>query len=552
MEFSKSSRAKYLKDSDENLFDLIIIGGGITGAGIALDASSRGLSVLLIEKDDFAEGTSSRSTKLVHGGLRYLKNLEFGLVRDSGRERAILYQNAPHIVYPQKMMLPIYKGLGFGKTISSLGLWFYDVLAGVEPAYQKQTLNIERTLNRNPILKKEGLKGSIQYYEYRTNDARLVIENLKKANEFGALALNYCEAVDIERTTDEVRLSVLDKLSGGQFKFKSKMLINATGVWSDGFLKKQSLSDKNLVIASKGTHLVVSKDKLSCHTALYFELEDNRMIFAIPKDNKVYIGTTEEAFQEDLDEVYPIKYEVEYLIKAINGFLNISLNMRDVEVAWSGLRSLVLNGNSDLNKVSRKEKIIHHFPNVISILGGKLTAYRLMSEKIVDQVVLSFPGVKLKSCQTKTLALSGSEFDFGAVEPNKIIAFAEQKFYESYQLNLDTEKVYGLFYTYGKNIDMIINKAYELYNQLEEKRLAIIEAEIWYSVNYEMCVQLSDFMMRRTERFLFAHKESQTDLNEIVEIMAKHLDWKEEEKDIQLLNYHQICTKSHSFLKVYR
>ena len=552
MEFSKSSRLKSIEESKIKCYDLIIVGGGITGAGIALDASSRGLSVLLIEKDDFGEGTSSRSTKLVHGGLRYLKNLEFGLVRDSGRERSVLYQNAPHIVYPQKMMLPLYKGFGYGKWISSMGLWFYDYLAGVEPVYKKQTLNKEKTLSKNPILKQEGLKGAIQYYEYRTNDARLVIENLKKAYEFGAKSINYCEAHKIKRSEQEVRLSVKDKLTDKEIQFKSKMLINATGIWSDGFLEKQELSDEPAVLASKGTHLVVSKEKMPCQTALYFELEDKRMIFAIPKDDKVYIGTTEEAYHEDLDEVFPIKYEIEYLLNAINNFLNISIKPRDVEVAWSGLRSLVLNGSNDLNKVSRKEKIIEHYPNLISILGGKLTAYRLMAEQIVDRIVKQFPDTNLKVCNTRKIPLAGAEFEFGIIEPNKIVTFAEQKFYESYQLSLTTDQVYRLFYTYGKNVDSIINKAYELYNQVEEKSLAILEAEIWYCTEYEMCIKLSDFMMRRTERFLFAHKASQKQLEEISNLLAKYLQWTDEEKDLELLNYRQICTKSHSYLKVYR
>ena len=199
MRFSKFDREINIEQGQNKLFDILIIGGGITGAGIVLDASSRGLNTLLIEKNDFAEGTSSRSTKLVHGGLRYLKNLDIKLVRDAGRERAILYQNAPHIVYPQKMILPIYKGVGYSKWLTSLALWTYDLLAGVERKYKRKGLSLEKTLETVNSLSEEGLKGAIQYYEYRTQDSRLVIENIKKSIEFGAINLNYLKVIKIEK-----------------------------------------------------------------------------------------------------------------------------------------------------------------------------------------------------------------------------------------------------------------------------------------------------------------------------------------------------------------
>ncbi len=550
MEYSYKNRAHIIEESKKRVFDIIIIGGGITGAGISLDAASRGLSVLLVEKDDFAQGTSSKSTKLVHGGLRYMKNLEFNLVHEAGSERSILYQNAPHIVFPQKMILPIYKGVGYSKWITSFGLWIYDLLAGVESKYKKRTLNISKTLEKIPLLNKNRLKGAIQYYEYRTNDARLVIENIKKSNDFGALNLNYTKAITIDNANNnEVRINLKDQLTGDNYNVKSKFVINATGIWSDELIQGNSLSKKTYILPSKGIHIVIDRKKANLNTAVYFELDDQRMVFAIPKDKKIIIGTTDDAFKGNNDEVFATSEEIAYLLKAFNQFFNIELSIDDIESTWAGIRPLVKGKTSDLNKVSRKEKIIFHTPNILSVLGGKLTAYRLVSEKVVNKVVKLLPEPnQYKKCYTKNIPLSGSEFDFGEIEDYKIIAFAEQKFNEAYQLNTNTDEIYGLFYCYGKNLELIINKAYDLYNSLDDKKTALLEAEIWYVTHYEMTIKLSDFLSRRTDRLYFRLKESLDQLSLIASLMAKYLEWSEETKALQIKEFKEIANKSHFLL----
>ncbi len=547
MEYSYRNRVQIIQKAQNSCFDIVIIGGGISGAGIALDASSRGLSVFLAEKDDFAQGTSSKSTKLVHGGLRYMKNLEFNLVHEAGSERAILYQNAPHIVFPQKMILPIYKGIGYSKWITSFGLWIYDVLAGVEAKYKKQTLNLTKTLKKVSLLKKDNLKGAIQYYEYRTNDARLVIENIKKSNEFGALNINYTKAINIEKPKNNVvRVNLKDQLLDKNYSVKAKFVINATGVWANDLVKQNSLSKKTYILPSKGTHIVIDRTKINLSTAVYFELNDQRMVFAIPKDNKLIIGTTDDAFNGDINDVFATQQEISYLLKAFNQFFNIELSINDVESTWAGIRPLVKGKTSDLNKVSRKEKIVFHNNNVLSVLGGKLTAYRLVSEKVVNKIVKLLPeSKKYKKCSTKNIPLSGSEFNLGEIESHKIIAFAEQKFNEAYQLNTTTDEIYGLFYCYGKNIELIINKAYDLYNSLDDKKIALLEAEIWYVTNYEMVINLDDFLTRRTDRLYFRLNESLEQLSIIVSLMSKYLEWSEDTKAAQMKKYKEIANKSH-------
>ncbi len=551
MEFRKSNRWEMLEHAQNQLFEVLIIGGGITGAGVALDASSRGLSTIMVEKDDFSEGTSSRSTKLVHGGLRYLKTFEIKLVRDAGRERAILYQNAAHIVYPQKMILPIYKGHLYGKVLTSFGLWIYDLLAGVEPKYKKRTLSKIQVLDRLPLLKEEGLKGGVQYYEYRTQDTRLVIENIKKSVELGSIALNYTEFKKINYEKDGVlSVTVYDKVTNKEYKIKTKTIVNATGVWADSFLKDNAITNQKYILPSKGIHILVDKTKVPIHIPVYFELKDDRMIFAIPTENKVYIGTTDSKFDDDLNEVYANNQEIEYLLKAFNSYFNITLTIKDVEITWAGIRPLVKASNNQLHNVSRKEKIVVHNKQIISVFGGKLTAYRLMAERTVNQIFKMLPAsIEYKKSKSKHISLSGADFDFEKIEEYKIIEYVERKFYEAYQLNANTDLINTLFYTYGKNIEKIIERAFDIYNNIDNRAFVWLEAEIWYAVNNEMVINLSDFMIRRSSRFYFSHKESMMQLNEIVRIMAKSLEWADKECQVQVNNYKKIAHKNHSIVE---
>jgi glycerol-3-phosphate dehydrogenase len=301
---SAKNRPQLIEALQNETFDLIVIGGGITGAGVALDAASRGLKTALVEKDDFGAGTSSKSTKLIHGGLRYLKQLEINLVKEVGRERAIVHRLAPHLVVPEKMLLPLVKGGTYGPMATRAGLWVYDVLAGVSGNDKRQMLNRDETLNKEPLLSPKGLLGGGYYAEYRTDDARLTIENIKAAANYGALCINYMKADDFIYRDDKITgLNCTNQLNGHKIQISGSQVISAAGPWVDTLRKKdQSLSGKHLFL-SKGVHIVVPHEKLPLQQSIYFDNDDGRMIFAIPRHRVTYIGTTDTPYEGDLNNI---------------------------------------------------------------------------------------------------------------------------------------------------------------------------------------------------------------------------------------------------------
>ena len=328
--FSNLDRKEILHDISKDTFDLIVIGGGITGAGIALDAASRGLKVLLLEKDDFASGTSSKSTKLIHGGLRYLKQFDFWLVKEVGSERAIVHKLAPHLVLPEKMLLPLIEGGSYGKWLTSIGLKVYDILAQVTGDDKRQMLEKKEALKLEPLLPKKILNGAGYYAEYRTDDARLTMENLKTSLQYGARALNYAKVVDFVYEEGKVAgTKVKDEISDEPFIVKSKYVISAAGPWVDELrIINKSKKGKRLHL-TKGVHLVFPKEKLPVKQSVYFDVPDGRMIFAIPRGKVTYVGTTDTNFNLDKDHVTTDLADAIYLISAVNHmFPDINLELR--------------------------------------------------------------------------------------------------------------------------------------------------------------------------------------------------------------------------------
>jgi len=261
--FSGLHRSHYLCEMEQVQYDLLVIGGGITGAGIALDAQSRGIQTALIDMQDFAAGTSSRSTKLVHGGLRYLKQFEVAMVAEVGKERAIVYENGPHVTNPEWMILPIYVGGTFGRFTTSIGLRVYDFLAGVKKKERRRMLNVEETLSKLPILKREGLKGAGYYVEYRTDDARLTLEVLKRAVHYGAKAVNYTKADKfIYHNNQIIGVEAVDQLTGKVYAIHARKVVNATGPWVDTLREKDHSKEGKTLHLTKGIHLVIDQSKL--------------------------------------------------------------------------------------------------------------------------------------------------------------------------------------------------------------------------------------------------------------------------------------------------
>ncbi len=507
MPFSTLKRSEIIKKLDTQEFDILIIGGGITGAGIALDATTRGLKVGLIEMQDFAEGTSSRSTKLVHGGLRYLKQLSFKIVREVGQERKIVHRNAPHIVLPEKMILPIVEGGSLGKFSASMALWVYDFLAGVAKPERRKMLSVKETLEKMPSLNPKKLKGSAIYYEYKTDDARLTMEVLKKAVEKGATVINYVKANTFKyNEKGKIKgLTATDTLSKEAIKISAKIVVSATGPWTDELMKEDNKPAKKKIHHTKGVHLTVSKKKFPLQCAAYFDTSDGRMIFAIPRGEIVYIGTTDTNYTGDTQRPLPKLEDAEYILHHTNkSFPEINLKIKDILSAWAGLRPLIHEEGKSPSELSRKDEIFISKSGLISIAGGKLTGYRLMAKKIVNIVYrkLLKENGEFKKCRTRKMQLAGGEFNFRP-DTYKLIEYADKKYDEAKQTGISPEEFKKLFYRYGTNIEVITNKAFDYYNRLRNTEKAWLKAEVCYSIEHEMCNTISDFFIRRTGIMLF-------------------------------------------------
>lgn len=500
--FSNLDRNEIIQNLTKTKFDLVIIGGGITGGGIALDAAARGLKVALLEKGDFASGTSSKSTKLIHGGLRYLKHFDFWLVKEVGSERAIVHKLAPHLVLPEKMLLPLIDGGSYGKWLTSIGLKVYDLLAQVSGDDKRKMLEKKEALELEPLLPKKKLKGAGYYAEYRTDDARLTIENIKTSLTFGAIALNYAKVTAFDYTGDIISgVHFKDTLSGHGFTIKSKYVINAAGPWVDELRSINNSKKKKRLHLTKGVHLVFPHAKLPVKQSVYFDVPDGRMIFAIPRGRITYVGTTDTNYDQDKDDVKPDLVDALYLISAVNNmFPKINLELEDIVSSWAGLRPLIHEEGKSTSELSRKDEIFISDTGLISMAGGKLTGYRKMAERVVNLLSKKMEeeeGIELEECTTVQIPLCGNDFkktkhvkEYISEIFERIVADGFTEYYAWY-----------LVTTYGKQADTIL----EDYSILKDKDpyIRIAKAELHYGINYEMIASPMDFFIRRTGRLYF-------------------------------------------------
>jgi glycerol-3-phosphate dehydrogenase len=530
--FSGLERAQYLKDMAEREFDLLVIGGGITGAGIALDAQVRGLNTALVEMQDFAAGTSSRSTKLVHGGLRYLKQLDIQLVAEVGRERAIVYENAPHVTTPEWMLLPIIEGGTYGLWATSIGLKIYDLLAGVKEGERRRMLNRAQTLEKEPLLRKDRLKGSGYYVEYRTDDARLTIEVLKAAVSRGVQAVNYTK---VERFLyEEGRIAgvqVVDQLSGETYPLRAKKIVNAAGPWVDTLREIDGSRKGKRLHLTKGVHLVVDNKRFPLKQAVYFDTPDGRMVFAIPRDGKTYIGTTDTDYQGDYGHPRVTEEDRDYLLRAVHFmFPEVRLRPEDVESSWAGLRPLIHEDGKSPSELSRKDEIFLSESGLISIAGGKLTGYRKMAERVVDLVCRQLSRELNRAfpvCTTDRIRLSGGDVGGSAGWE----AFVQEKVREGIALGLPGEVAERLVRRYGSNI-------VELYGILkrqgEQADAFGLDAETFvslvYGIEQEMVATPADYFIRRTGALYFDIEWVKKQKEGVIRYMAARFRWSEKEK----------------------
>lgn len=521
--YSLKERTRFIEKLQNQQFDILIIGGGITGAGIALDAASRGLKTALVEKKDFASGTSSKSTKLIHGGLRYLKQFDFWLVKEVGSERAIVHQLAPHLVIPEKMLLPIIENGTYGTWLTSIGLKVYDILASVDGDDRRRMLEKKEALEKEPLLPKKILKGAGYYAEYRTDDARLTIENIKTAQQHGAICLNYAEVKDFVYTDQKVSgVNVKDVLSHSEFTIKANLVVNATGPWVDELrVINQSKKGKQLHL-TKGVHLVVPYEKFPVKQSVYFDIPDGRMMFAIPRGKITYFGTTDTNYNDNKDDVLTDAADAIYLISAVNNmFPDIHLEMKDIISTWAGLRPLIHEEGKSASELSRKDEIFISDTRLISIAGGKLTGYRKMAERVMDkvcQIIEEEQGVKCTKCTTEKLPLTGGIFkNFKEVQK-----YIKEIHTQLAPLGFDKNYAQYLVTTFGRQTDAIIQTFQKFNPDKDRAELLMGKAEYLFCLENEMVANPLDYFIRRSGRLYF----DIFSIDKLLDIVFKtHQEW---------------------------
>jgi glycerol-3-phosphate dehydrogenase len=401
-------------------FDLLVIGGGINGAGIARDAAMRGLSVALVEQADFASGTSSKSSKLIHGGLRYLENFEFGLVLEASRERDHLRRHiAPHLVHPMPFVFPIFAGDPVGRLRLAAGLWVYDGLSAFRNIARHRSWGAEVALEHEPRLRREGLQGAMHYYDCWADDARLTLETVLGAVAAGAIACNYVGVSAFTHAEGKVTgARLVDRLHGGTLTVAARQVVNATGPWLDRVRLLDDPAAAPVLRLTKGTHLVVPRERIGNQNAIVIRApRDGRVMFAIPWDEQTLIGTTDTDYDQAPEAVAADAEDVDYLLEAVNHYFpDARLGERDVIGAFAGLRPLVAPaGDATPSETSREEEIFEAPSGLLSLGGGKLTTYRSVAEKVVDRVVERLrrldSGRRFAPCRTLETPLPGAKVD---------------------------------------------------------------------------------------------------------------------------------------------
>ncbi|MFS0821654.1 glycerol-3-phosphate dehydrogenase/oxidase [Bacillus sp. 1P02SD] len=527
MNFSNKKRQEYIKTLTTEQFDVLVIGGGITGAGIAFDASARGMKIALVEMQDFAAGTSSRSTKLVHGGLRYLKQFHVKQVAEIGKERAIVYENGPHVTTPEWMLLPFHKGGTYGRFMTSVGLRMYDFLAGVKKSERRSMLTAEQTIKKAPLVKKQDLKGGGIYVEYRTDDARLTMEVMKAAVEKGAKALNYSKVEKLIYKDGKVNGAVVqDQLTGEEYEIYAKKVVNASGPWVDTIREKDNSKKGKVLKLTKGAHIVIDQSKFPLKQAVYFDTPDGRMVFAIPREGKAYVGTTDTFYNSDPINPKMTQEDRDYILKAIHYmFPEVNVTKDDVESSWAGVRPLIWEEGKDPSEISRKDEIWESESGLITIAGGKLTGYRKMAENIVDLLASKLTAEYQKQfspCSTKHLKISGG--DVGGSEQFKHYIKDQIKLGKG--IGLSEKEAEYLALQYGSNTPKLFEIIQYEFETAKSYSLPItLFAKLQYALEHEMAATPVDFFNRRTGAILFDISMVRQYKENVITYMQDYFQW---------------------------
>ena len=535
---SSSVRVHNLSKLDSEHFDVLVIGGGVTGAGVALDAAARGYSVALVEKIDFASGTSSKSTKLVHGGIRYLPNFDFALVHEALVERGILLQNAPFLVSPVPFVLPMYKGdrhpvgmpfttpggIGLGLLLR-MGLWMYDGLAGRYNIKRHRRLKREGVLKLAPALVSEGLKDGYMYYDAQTNDARLTMALIRTAAQQGAVITNYTEVTSFISEQGKIQgAHVHDRVGNQDLAVRARHVVNATGVFSEEVEALTGTESLVRIEPSKGVHLVLSREDLKLGDAAIVlpETEDKRILFIVPWESRAIFGTTDTG-TGDLDHPTASKEDIAYLLKYLNRYLSVSLSEENIISTYAGYRPLVSprKAGGSTARVSRTHAVLESPSGLVTIVGGKMTTYRRMAQDTLD--VLNRRDGSPVSHPTQSLPLQGS-----AGWP----AMQRELEKKGAPLGLSPATLSHLGRNYGSEaitlLDLIVDDP--SLAQLLIGDLPYIRAEVVYGCRHEMAMTPYDVLARRTSITLEDRQRGLGIVDDVATLMAKEQQWSPEQQ----------------------
>ncbi|MEM9190573.1 MAG: glycerol-3-phosphate dehydrogenase [Myxococcota bacterium] len=540
----------------EGSYDLLVVGGGITGAGIARDAARRGLRVALVEMADLASGTSSRSSKLVHGGLRYLEHYEFSLVFEAVSERRILMDLAPHLVNPLGFLFPVYDGSPHKLWLINAGMWLYDGLSLFRSPKIHKKLSAKQVETVEPALNQERLKGAPLYYDCSTDDARLTLETALDAIENGATFVTWCKAARFLKQEDG-RLAgavVRDEFTGEEKEIHARAIINATGPWTDRTVGMSSEPPRGeLLRPTKGIHIVVDYQKLPVnHAVVCFHPEDQRVLFAVPWGDRTYVGTTDTDYQGDPGEVAANSDDVDYLVDAANAYFpEHPLSRSDVISTWAGIRPLMAPPSNDgvsESSVSREHQIVVGRDGLITIAGGKLTTYRRMAAEVVDTAtrLLQMSGFdgKLVDAETDKHPLPGG---VGWPEDDDHDKVAAQVTAVAPGLSQETARY--LADAYGMRslrVAELAANTESLAAPLVPGRPEIL-AQVDIAVTEELSYTIADFMIRRTQLFYRDVDQGLEAVTTVAARMAELLDWSDTETASQIRDYEDEVARSRAW-----
>ena len=525
-------------------FDLVVIGGGITGAWIALDAAMRGLSVGLVEQGDFASGSSSRSSRFVHGGLRYLRYRHFSLVRESLRERGLLLRLSPHLVRPFPFLLPVYKGSRDSALLLRIGLTGYDLLAGRLGIRRHRALSKKQLMQEEPALRTDGLQIGLQYYDAVTNDSRLTLAVLLGAIDRGAAAANYVQAISWEIAAGRVAaVNCREMTTGAELTVRGRVVISAAGPWTDELRAMSGAS--SILRPTKGVHIVVPRERLHTESIIAFDWQ-GRSLFVVPAGRHTYIGTTDTEWPGDPGGVVADAGDVAYLIEAANAYFDRGLTAADVTAAWAGVRPLVADeGSPTSSDVSRDYEILEGTPGVYTICGGKLTSGRSMAEALVDRVIereVQHFAAKPARCRTSRTPLPGAVTDFSRYRKRAVADLVEG-------WGIPRDSAAHLVDTYGTEHVRVLGAAGRdpalLAPVADSSPQLLVEAA--HAAAHEMVVTLEDFMRRRSDLMLFGPGLDAAAVSSVSGVLARSLGWDDAERRRQTEAYERSAARMMAF-----